>query len=58
MLTETTRTFASNTGPASGSSTRQNRDQRELPCAVADSNTSASTDLNPSAAPRTMIATA
>jgi hypothetical protein len=58
VLTETTRMPASSTGPASGSSTRQNSWRPENPCAEAESRTSSDTEVNASAADRTMIATA
>ena len=45
-------------GPASGSSTAQNRCQAGYPTAVADCRTSGSTDPNASAAERAMRATA
>jgi hypothetical protein len=58
VLTETTRSPARRTGPASGSSTRQNRAQGAYPIAVADCFTSSGTDASASVVMRIMSATA
>ena len=58
VLTVTTRSPASNAGPASGRSTAQNRRHGEYPTATAERRTLSSTAANASAANRVIKATA